>query len=84
MNTGVGCHFLLQGIFPTHGSNPGLLHCRHILYHLTTSDLPWKDQKATPPPKHTHIQSKRDPTLTATNTHTRTVPLAGFSEPASG
>ena len=27
-NTGVGCHFLLQGIFPTQGSNRGLLHCR--------------------------------------------------------
>ena len=26
--TGVGCHALLQGIFPTQGSNPGLLHCR--------------------------------------------------------
>ena len=26
-NTGVGCHFLLQGIFPTQGSNPSLLHC---------------------------------------------------------
>ena len=33
-NTGVGCHALLQGIFPTHGSNPGLPHCRQILYHL--------------------------------------------------
>ena len=31
-NTGVDCHFLLQGIFPTQGSNPGLLHCRQILY----------------------------------------------------
>ena len=31
-NTGVGCHFLLQGIFPTQESNLGLLHCRHILY----------------------------------------------------
>ena len=30
-NTGVGCHALLQGIFPTQGSNPGLLHCRQIL-----------------------------------------------------
>ena len=29
---GVVCHFLLQGIFPTQGSNPGLLHCRQILY----------------------------------------------------
>ena len=31
-NTGVGCHALLQGIFLTQGSNPGLLHCRQILY----------------------------------------------------
>ena len=34
-NTGVGCRFLLQGIFPTQGSNPGLLHCRQMLYHLS-------------------------------------------------
>ena len=34
-NTGVGCHFLLQGIFLTQGSNSGLLHCRQPLYHLT-------------------------------------------------
>ena len=27
-NTGVGCYALLQGIFPTQGSNPPLLHCR--------------------------------------------------------
>ena len=30
-----GCHALLQGIFLTLGSNPGLLHCRWILYHLS-------------------------------------------------
>ena len=34
-NTGVDCHFLLQGIFPTQELNPGLLHCRHILYRLS-------------------------------------------------
>ena len=34
-NTGVGCHALLQGIFPTQGSNTGLPHCRWILYHLS-------------------------------------------------
>ena len=34
-NTGVGCHVLLQGIFPIQGSNPGLPHCRWILYHLS-------------------------------------------------
>ena len=33
-NTGVGSHSLLQGIFPTQGLNPGLLHCRWILYQL--------------------------------------------------
>ena len=34
-STGVGCRFLLQGIFPTQGLNPGLLHCRQMLYHLS-------------------------------------------------
>ena len=36
--TGVGCHVLLQGIFPTQGMNPGLPHCRQILYLLTTRE----------------------------------------------
>ena len=31
-DTGVGCHFLLQGIFLTQGTNPGFLHCRQILF----------------------------------------------------
>ena len=35
MNTGVDCHSLLQRIFPTQGTNPGLLHCWQILYHLS-------------------------------------------------
>ena len=34
-NTGMGCHFLLQGIFPTQESDPGLLHCRQILHQLS-------------------------------------------------
>ena len=34
-NTGVGCHSLLQGIFPTPELNPRLLHCREIFYHLS-------------------------------------------------
>ena len=37
---GVGCHFLLQGIIPTQGSNPGLLYCRQILYHLRHQGSP--------------------------------------------
>ena len=34
-NTAVGCHFLLQWSFLIQGSNPDLLHCRQILYHLS-------------------------------------------------
>ena len=34
-NTGVGCYFLLQGIFLTQGLNPHLLNCRQILYLLS-------------------------------------------------
>ena len=43
-NTGVGSLSLLQGILPTQGWNPGLLHCRWILYHLTHQGSP-ADQK---------------------------------------
>ena len=39
-NTGVDCHFLLQEIFPTQGLNPGLLHCRPMLYHLSHQGSP--------------------------------------------
>ena len=37
---GVGCHFLLQRIFLTQGSNPGLLHCRQTLYRLSHRGSP--------------------------------------------
>ena len=39
-NTGVGCHAVLQGIFPIQGSNPHLLHCRWILYQLSHQGSP--------------------------------------------
>ena len=39
-NTRVGNLFLFQGIFPTQGSNPGLLHCRQFLYHLSHQGSP--------------------------------------------
>ena len=57
-NTGVGCCALLQGIFPTQGSNPGLLHCKWILYHLSHQESPYVFT-------HTH-------THTHTQTHTHT------------
>ena len=39
-NTGVDCHALLQGIFPTQGSNRGLSHCWQILYRLSHQGNP--------------------------------------------
>ena len=38
-STGVGCYFLLQGIFPTQGLNPGLSHCRQMLWERNISRL---------------------------------------------
>ena len=40
-NTGMGCHALLQRILPTQGSNPGLPHCRQILYPLSHQGSPY-------------------------------------------
>ena len=39
-NTGVGSHSLLQGIFPTWGKDPGLSHCRQILYQFSYQGSP--------------------------------------------
>ena len=51
-NTGVGYHDLLQGIFPNHRSNPGLLHCRWILYCLSHKESPFTTIKAFISPIH--------------------------------
>ena len=44
-NTGVGSLSLLQRIFPTQGSNWGLLHCRRILYQLSNEGSPYSTFK---------------------------------------
>jgi len=49
-NTGVGSLSLLQKIFPTQESNPGLLHCRRSLYRLSH------------PEARAHTQSRRQTT----------------------
>ena len=41
-STGVDCHFLLQGLFPTQGLNLGFPHCRQMLYHLSHQGSPIK------------------------------------------
>ena len=45
-NTGVGSLSLLQGIFPTQGLNPGLPHCRQILYRLSRKGSPWSESES--------------------------------------
>ena len=45
-NTGVGSLFLFQGIFPTQGSNPGLLHCRQIFTSWATREVPYQGIKS--------------------------------------
>ena len=49
-NTGVGCHALLLGIFPTQGLNPGLPHCRKILYCPS-------QQRSPPKPRFMYLSS---------------------------
>ena len=46
-NTGVGSLSFLQGIFPTQGSNPGLMHCRRILYQLNHKRSPFYSKERT-------------------------------------
>ena len=72
-NTGVSCHSLLQEIFLTQGSNPGLLHCKQILYHPSPQGSPIRGRGApqlfpqsraipwldTLPPSHIRVVSTR-------------------------
>ena len=55
-NTGVGCHPLLQGIFLTQGSNPGLLHWRQVQFkkkkNLSKRSNTWIQVKTLAKPKH--------------------------------
>ena len=55
-NTGAGSLSLLQVIFPTQGLNPGLLHCRWILYQLIHKESPyWVGIPVNPVLAHTNI-----------------------------
>ena len=50
--TGVGCHFLLQGIFSTHRANLGFLHCRQILYCLSSKGSLYTQYQSQIPSKY--------------------------------
>ena len=52
----MGCHFLLQGIFPTLGWNPGLPHCRQTLYHLS-----YQGSTAPPPRSQAYLFNLLEP-----------------------
>jgi len=54
-NIGVGCHALLQRVFPTQGSNPGLPRCRQILYHLSHQGKPTGSPAASFPACTIHL-----------------------------
>ena len=58
-NTGVGCHALLQGLFPTQGSNPGLPHCRWILYRLSHQGSPRSPGEPQSKAKSVHLLNGR-------------------------
>ena len=62
-NTGVGSVSLLPGIFPIQGQNPGLLHCRQILYQLSHQRSPWE--------KRIWLKSACDPQWHVTPSHTQ-------------
>ena len=73
-DTGVDCHFLLQGIFPTQGSNPGLLHCRQTLYHLSHLMVEMKEIWG--------LVLKSDFTRTRLHLHQRDARVRGLGVPA--
>ena len=54
-NTGVGSLSLLQVIFPTQGSNPGLPHCRRILYQLSFKGSPYSENLMPPRLAQMHL-----------------------------
>ena len=66
-NTGVGCHFLLQGIFLSQELNWGLLHCRQIPYQLSHQGSP--GVKHMPIIYPSHFSSPR---VTRPHEHTKT------------
>ena len=86
-NIGVGCYFLLHGIFQTQGSNPGLPHCRQIFHHLSHERSPedskyyyltWELKKLTHTNTNTICTSQRTPSTEPSepSSQTATCPAA--------
>ena len=58
-NTGVGCQFLLQGIFPTQESYPGLPHCRKIFLPSETPGKPFAYLRQCQKPEYMYSQGRK-------------------------
>ena len=56
----VGCHSFLQGIFPTQGLNPDLLHCRQILYTLSYQESPGLSRWNLKPETSVIVRARRE------------------------
>ena len=59
-NTGVSSHFLLQGIFPTQGSNTDLPQCRMIFYHLSHQESPFLSDQCKDIEENNRVGKPRD------------------------
>ena len=62
-NTGMGSLSLLQGVFPTQGSNPGLLHCRRILYLLCYEGSKKLNKDLNDPENHDVVATHLEPDI---------------------
>ena len=82
-NTGVGCHALLQGIFPTQGSNPGLQHHRQILYSLSYPGNPNPHEGQNTSPNRTPGNCGSGLTQTLVISQARGSPLKRKHRPAT-
>ena len=80
MNTGVGCHFFLQGVFPTQRSNPCLLLillCRRILYlpcHWGFPPVCWIIPRYLPTHVSSMLQTKRETKQPTNKTEQNNIP----------
>ena len=63
-DTGVGCHFLLQRIFPTQGLNSGRPHCRQTLYLLSHQGIPGHQRRPTGESRSSSLVGNNQDTLT--------------------
>ena len=79
----MGCHFLLQGIFPTQGLNLGLLHCRQIPYAEIMAMNPQQNaQENSSAASENPVQTAQNPAPDSTPAPAQTPPAPATPAPA--